>query len=369
MSFLMTILSFVFVLAIVVVVHELGHYWVGRWFGVGVTSFSFGFGPEIAGWTDKHGTRWKVSAVPLGGYVKFHGDANAASVPDTEADARMSDAERATSLQHKPVGQRAAVVAAGPIANFLLAILIFAGTLLIYGKSELLPRVESVVEGSAAEKAGFRPNDLILEIQGKSIRSFAELQRIVNVSADQPLAIKVERGGVPVTLTATPALREVKSALGTQRIGILGLRAANRPEDIKTRSYGLLEAINEGIYETWFIVERTGAYIGGLFAGRESADQISGPIQIAKISGVVATAGIGALLTLAAVLSVSVGLINLLPVPMLDGGHLLFYAIEAVRGRPLSETVQEYGFRFGLALVLALMVFATWNDILKLQTP
>lgn len=368
MSFLMMIVSFVFVLAIVVIVHELGHYWVGRWCGVGVTSFSFGFGPELFGWTDKRGTRWKVSAIPLGGYVKFHGDENAASVPDFEAAEQMTPQQKSTSLHHKSVGQRAAVVAAGPIANFLLAILIFAGTVFAVGKYESTPRVEKVVENSPAARAGFQPGDIVREINGTPIRSFVELQRIANASAGVPLGMVLERNGARVDVTVTPELKEIKSAFGVQRVGIIGLQASARQEDISQRRLGIGESLSYGIAETWYIVERTGSYIGGLFAGRETPDQLSGPIRIAQISGTVATAGLLALLNLAAVLSVSVGLINLVPVPMLDGGHLLFYAIEALRGRPLSARMQEYGFRIGLAMVLALMIFATWNDVSALRS-
>ena len=369
MSFLMMIVSFVFVLAIVVVIHELGHYWVGRWCGVGITSFSFGFGPELFGWTDRHGTRWKVSAIPLGGYVKFHGDENAASVPDFEAAQSMTPEQRSTSLQHKSVGKRAAVVAAGPVANFLLSILIFAGTVFAVGKYESVPRIEKVVENSPAERAGFMPGDVVLEINGAAIRSFVDLQRIANANAGVPLGFVLDRGGRQITGTVTPEMKEIKSAFGTQRVGIIGLQASRRQEDMSVRSLGPVESLQYGVAETWYIVERTGSYIGGLFAGRETPDQLSGPIRIAQISGTVATAGLLALLNLAAVLSVSVGLLNLLPVPMLDGGHLMFYAIEALRGRPLSARIQEYGFRIGLAMVLALMIFATWNDVSALRGP
>ncbi|MGL4325323.1 MAG: RIP metalloprotease RseP [Beijerinckiaceae bacterium] len=367
MSYLMMIISFVFVLAIVVVVHELGHYLVGRWAGVGVTSFSFGFGPELFGWTDRHGTRWKVSAIPLGGYVKFHGDENAASVPDFEAANTMDAQQRSTSLQHQSVGKRAAVVAAGPIANFLLSIVIFSLTVFAVGKYESVPRIERVVEGSAAEKAGLMAGDVVLEINGSAIRSFVELQRITNANAGVPLGLAVERNGSRVTMTVTPELKEIKTPLGTQRVGIMGLRASSRAEDQTMRQLGFGESLSHGVTETWFIVERTASYIGGLFAGSETPDQLSGPIRIAQISGTVATAGVLALLNLAAVLSVSVGLLNLLPVPMLDGGHLMFYAIEALRGKPLSARVQEFGFRVGLAMVLALMIFATWNDVSALR--
>ncbi|AXS40414.1 RIP metalloprotease RseP [Breoghania sp. L-A4] len=362
-------LPFLFVLTIVVFFHEMGHFLIARLCGVRVTAFSVGFGPELLGFNDSHGTRWKLSAVPLGGYVKFAGDENAASMPDREAAGQMSEEELRTSFIGKPVGQRAAVVAAGPIANFILAIVIFAVLFSVYGRSSTLPRVDSVQAESAAAEAGFMPGDVVLSIEGNDIESFADIQRIVSVSADQPLTIKVDRGGEEIALVATPKRREIKDQFGNvQRIGLLGLGQQSRPEDRTTKKFSPPEAVIEGARETWFVVARTAGYLAGIVTGRESADQLGGPIRVAQFSGQVATLGIGALLNLAAVLSVSIGLINLMPVPMLDGGHLMFYAYEALRGRPLSEKVQDIGFRIGIALVLMLMVFATWNDVVHLTT-
>lgn len=364
------LVPFVFVLAIVVFVHEMGHFLVGRWCGVGVQVFSVGFGPEIVGWNDRHGTRWKVCAVPLGGYVKFFGDAGAASTPDKDGLAGMSEADREKSFHHKHVGQRAAIVAAGPIANFILAILVFAAVFWIGGRTVLAPQVDVVLEDSAAERAGFLAGDLIVEIDGRSIISFNDMQRIVSSSAEDRLAIVVERDGALVTLEATPERRVAETAFGAQRIGMLGIQASTSPDAIRHIEYGPIEALGLGAYESYFVVERTFDYLGQLVTGRESADQLSGPIRIAKVSGDVAEAGgIVSLITLMAVLSVSIGLINLFPVPMLDGGHLMFYAVEAARGRPLSENAQEIGFRIGFALVIFLMLFATWNDIVHLIDP
>jgi len=363
------IVPFLFVLTVVVFFHELGHFLVARWRGVKVVAFSLGFGPEIAGFNDRHGTRWKISAIPLGGYVKFFGDDNAASVPDHEAAAGMSEAEKKDSFMHKPVGSRAAVVAAGPIANFILAIAIFAGIFMTVGKQTTTARVDAVQAGSAAQAAGFKPGDLVLSINGEKIDSFSDMQRIVSISAGEPLDIEVERGGVPVKLKAVPQLRELKDNFGNvHRLGVLGISRSMAPGDVKTQKYGPLAAVAAGAQETWFVVDRTLAYIGGVFAGREAADQVGGPIRIAQVSGQVATAGFVALLHLTAVLSVSIGLLNLFPIPLLDGGHLLFYGIEAIRGRPLSERAQEVGFRIGLAIVVMLMIFATFNDILHLAT-
>jgi regulator of sigma E protease len=358
------LVPFLFVLSVIVFFHELGHFLVARWCGVRVLIFSVGFGPELFGFTDRRGTRWKFSAVPLGGYVKFFGDENAASVPDQAAVAQMDAGARQQSFFHKSVGQRAAIVAAGPIANFILAILIFAAVFTIYGKQISTPRVDAVQENSAAAQAGFQPGDLILSIDGRPIESFSDMQRIVAVSAGRQLSFEIARGGAQMNLTATPAIREVKDNFGNvSRIGVLGITRSMAPGDVRTEQVGPLRAVVMGAEQTWFVVDQTMSYLSKVVMGRESADQLGGPIRIAQVSGQMASLGLMPILHLAAVLSVSIGLLNLFPIPLLDGGHLLFYAIEAVRGRPLSERAQEVGFRIGLALVLMLMVFATYNDI------
>jgi len=363
------VVPFLFVLTVVVFFHELGHFLMARLCGIKVLVFSVGFGPEIAGFNDRYGTRWKISAVPLGGYVKFFGDDNAASVPDQAAAASMSDADRKDSFMFQPVGSRAAVVAAGPIANFILAIAIFAAIFMTVGKQTTSARVDAVQPASAAEAAGFKPGDLVLAINGEKIESFSDMQRIVSISAGETLSIDVDRGGAPINLKAAPQLKELKDNFGNvHRLGVLGISRSMSPGDIKTEKAGPLRAIVMGAQETWFVVDRTLAYIGGVFVGREAADQLGGPIRIAQVSGQVATAGFTALIHLTAVLSVSIGLPNLFPIPLLDGGHLLFYAIETIRGRPLSERAQEVGFRIGLAVVVMLMIFATFNDILRLAT-
>jgi len=363
------IVPFLFVLTIVVFFHELGHFLVARRCGVKVLTFSIGFGPEILGFFDRYGTRWKISAVPLGGYVKFFGDENAASVPDQETVAQMTEAEKAVSFVHQRVSPRAAVVAAGPIANFILAIAIFAGIFMLYGKQTTSARVDTVQTASAAEAAGFKPGDLVTAIDGEKIDSFADMQRIVSVSAGETLTIEVDRGGAHVVLKATPQLKELKDNFGNvHRLGVLGISRSMAPGDIKTQKLSPPQALLAGVQETWFVVDRTLSYIGGVVVGREAADELGGPIRIAQVSGQVASAGFVALIHLTAVLSVSIGLLNLFPIPLLDGGHLLFYAIEAIRGRPLSERAQEVGFRIGLAIVVVLMIFATFNDILHLAT-
>ncbi|MEQ9144676.1 MAG: RIP metalloprotease RseP [Parvibaculaceae bacterium] len=361
------VIPFLFVLTIVVFFHELGHFLVARWAGVTVETFSIGFGREIFGWNDKHGTRWKVSWIPLGGYVKFMGDENAASVPsrkDGDADAKPSPGD----FHSKPLAHRMAVVAAGPIANFILAIVIFAALFVFLGERIAEPVVDEVREGSAAEVAGFMVGDRVVSIDGSSIESFSDMQRIVASSAGDELEIVVNRGGAPMTLLATPEIHEMTDRFGNvHRIGLLGIGRNADSANVRHVRYDPVTAVWMGAGETWFIISRTMDYLGGIISGTESADQLGGPLRIAQTSGQVATIGFAALIHLAAVLSVSIGLINLFPVPMLDGGHLLFYSLEAVRGRPLGEEVQEYGFRIGLALVMMLMVFATWNDLVHLR--
>jgi regulator of sigma E protease len=363
------VIPFLFVLSLVVFFHELGHFLIARWCGVRILVFSIGFGPEIIGFNDRYGTRWKISAIPLGGFVKFFGDDNAASAPDGARLASMDASERAQSFVFQPVRKRAAIVVAGPLANFILAIVIFAAVFMLYGKPTASARVDSVQPDSAAAAAGFKPGDLVVAIDGHVIDNFAEMQRVVSASAGDTLDITVDRGGVRQVLKATPALKEVKDNFGNvQRIGILGISRSMAPEDLKLHPVAPPQAIWMSIQETWSVVDRTLSYLGGVIAGREAANQLGGPIRIAQMAGQVASFGFVPLIQLTAVLSVSIGLLNLFPIPLLDGGHLLFYLIEALRGRPLSERAQEVGFRIGLAIVLMLMIFATFNDIVHLTT-
>ena len=363
------LIPFLFVLSLVVFFHELGHFLVARWCGVRVLVFSIGFGPEIVGFNDRYGTRWKISAIPLGGFVKFFGDDNAASVPDNARLASMDTGERAQSFMFQPVAKRAAIVVAGPLANFVLAVVIFAGVFMLYGKQTMSARVDLVQPDSAAAEAGFKPGDVVVAIDGREVENFTEMQRIVGASAGEALAITVDRDGTRLVLKATPALKEVKDNFGNvQRIGILGISRSMAPEDLKLHPVAPPQAVVLAVQETWSVIDRTLGYIGGVIAGREAANQLGGPIRIAQMSGQVASFGFVPLIQLAAVLSVSIGLLNLFPIPLLDGGHLLFYLIEGIRGRPLSERAQEVGFRIGLAIVLMLMIFATFNDIVHLAT-
>lgn len=363
------LLPFLFVLTLVVFVHELGHFLVGRWCGVDVKTFSIGFGRELFGFNDRHGTRWRFALIPLGGYVKFSGDADATSSTTSDSLATMSREEHERSFPAQSIAERAAIVAAGPIANFLLAILIFGGTAYFLGKPVLAPRVDAVTVGGAAARAGLQSGDLIQQVDGREVKSFADLQRAISIRPGETFPVTVERGGSTVVVSVTPDLVETSSPLGKQRLGIIGVQASAKPEDWTTQHFSLGQSVMLGLSETWFVVERTYDYVAKLIKGKESTDQLSGPIRIAQVSGMVASSGgLLALINLAALLSVSIGLMNLLPVPMLDGGHLLFYGIEALRGKPLSERAQELGFRVGLGLVLMLMLFVTWNDLVHVRS-
>jgi regulator of sigma E protease len=279
----------------------------------------------------------------------------------------MTEDERRQSFINQPVGRRTAIVAAGPIANFILAIVIFAAIFALFGRQTTTARVDAVQPGSPAAAAGLQPGDIVLAIDGRAIESFSDMQRIVSASAGQTLVFRIDRGGAPVTLEATPALRKGKDGFGNNFChAVLGVSRSMSPGDVKTEPVAPLRAVWLGVTETWFIIERTMSYIGGLFAGTECADQLGGPIRIAQISGQVASLGFLPVLHLAAMLSVSIGLLNLFPVPMLDGGHLLFYIIEILRGRPLSDRAQEIGFRIGFAIVVMLMIFTVFNDTIQL---
>ena len=363
-TFLGYILPFLFVLTVVVFIHELGHFLVARWCGVGIKVFSIGFGPEIFGFNDRHGTRWRVSWIPLGGYVKFIDDDNVASAAGRKAFEALPEEERKRSFQGKTLAQRAAIVAAGPIANFILAIVIFTAIFSVFGERVTAAKIDAVSADSAAERAGFQPGDSVVSIDGTAIDSFGAMQRIVAMSPDEELHFVVDRSGAKVDITATPERKEITDRFGNVlRIGLLGIQRSASPDDWTLERHNPLTAFVMAVKECYFVVTRSLSYLYDVVTGRESADQLGGPIRIAQISGQVASVGFVALLNLAAIISVSIGLINLFPIPMLDGGHLLFYGIEAIRGRPLSESTQEISFRIGLAFVVMLMIFATWNDL------
>jgi regulator of sigma E protease len=367
-------LAFLVVLTIVVFVHELGHFLTARACKVKVDAFSIGFGKEVIGWNDKHGTRWKISLLPIGGYVKFAGDLGPASTPDREkldeyeAEAKAEGRAPEGLLFFKPLWQRSAVAVAGPVANFILGILIFAGVFMYQGDRYIDPVIGAVEPGSVADEAGFIPGDRILTIEGRTIESFRELSMLISMSAETQIDIDVLREGETLTLTASPKRVQTKDSFGNkQKVGRLGVQARAAEEDIHHIRYGPVMALTKGVYETGFIIERTFVYLGRMVVGKEDASQLGGPIRIAKFSGQMAQVSVLAVIGMIAVLSISVGLINLFPIPLMDGGHLLYYAVEAVRGKPLSERAQEAGFRIGLLIVLSIMVYATWNDLIDID--
>ncbi|MGV3574987.1 MAG: RIP metalloprotease RseP [Devosia sp.] len=357
------VVPFLAVLTVIVFVHEMGHYLVARWNGVAIQAFSIGFGRELIGWNDRHGTRWKISAIPLGGYVRFAGDMNASSVPDPDAP-ELRDPELAPRLfVNKSVWQRIAIVAAGPIANVILTFLILYALLLGYGRYTVPAVIGEVIAGSVAEAAGFEPGDKVLSVDGYVVRGFEDFQRYVATSPAREVVIEIERGSASRTLNLVPEPVVIQDRFGNdQRIGRIGVSRDIEETDVELYKPDPVEAVGMTVEEIRFIVQRTAAFLGDFFVGRGDVQQLSGPVKVAKVSGEVATLGVIALINLMALLSLNIGIFNLLPVPMLDGGHLMYYLIEAVRGRPLSMRVQEMGFRFGFALVLALMVFTLFND-------
>ena len=385
-------LPFLFVLTLVVTIHELGHFLVARWLGVAVDRFSIGFGRAVASWTDRGGVEWRIGWIPLGGYVKFSGDADASSaVPDAES---LADLKRRIQLEQgagaerrffhfKPVWARALVVAAGPAANFLLAIALFALLLCAIGETTILPRISAVDPKGPAARAGFRAGDLILSADGQHISDFMDFKQFVALRSGEPIAFTVRRGGSVVALTATPERRQEMDPLmhTASGLGYLGVASSTNPADIVRRRYTPLQAVATGVQRTWSRVDITVTYLSRIVRGKESGDQLGGPIRIASMAGAVAKAGaagapdlkgrllggFSALLYLAAVLSVGIGFMNLLPIPVLDGGHLAFYAYEAVARRPMAARVQAVGQRVGLALLLGFMLFATWNDLQRLN--
>ncbi len=358
------IIPFLFVLTVLVFVHEFGHFYIARRNRVRVEVFSIGFGPELFGWNDRAGTRWKFSAIPLGGYVKMFGDSDASSGLPVAGLARMTPAEREVSFHYKRLGQRAAIVAAGPAANFFFAIVVLAVLFMTFGQPFTPAEVGQVQSGSAAERAGIKPGDVILSINGGKVRSFEDLQQEVRLNPGVPMTIVVKRDGRNVSVQATPAKTELTDRFGNRyEVGLLGI--AHKGVDYVRRDPAT--AVIQAGEQTWDLSASTLRAMWQIVIGTRGTDELGGPLRIAQMSGDVAQGGIVAIIWFMAVLSINLGLINLFPVPVLDGGHLLFYAAEALRGKPLGQRAQEYGFRIGLALVLTLMVFATWNDLVHLR--
>ncbi len=358
---LISLAAFLVVLTILVFVHELGHYLSARRNGVRIEVFSIGFGREIFGHTDKAGTRWKFSAIPLGGYVKMFGDVNAASQPGEET-VEMSEAEKAVSFHHKKLHQRAEIVAAGPLANFLFAIVVFFVLFATFGNPIPPAVVGEVVPGSPAAEAGLRPGDRILSVDGQRVFRFRDLGLAIRAADGAEVTLVVQHEGGEETIPVTPR-REMVEATDGSMIEVLRIGVA-----VRTGPVGIAEAAPMAVSETYAFVRETLRIVGQMITGQRGTEDLGGPVRIAKTAGDVAQTGQVTLLWYyMALLSISLGLINLFPIPILDGGHLLFYAIEAVRGRPLGERAQEYGFRIGLALVLTLMVFVTFNDLIQLK--
>ena len=361
--------AFVFLITLVVFFHELGHFLVARAFGVGIETFSIGFGSEIFGWTDRKGTRWKISWLPLGGYVKFLGDENAASMPDRERIAAMGAAERSNAFPLKPLYQRALVVIAGPVANFILAIVVFTLLYAFVGAKALSTTVGSVMPNSPAAMAGIRPGDKVTAVDGKPVRMllWGELQDVVQSSKGKTLAVSIERNGRPVVLNIRPRVMATTNIYGAS-VSYTGIGigpADDAPENIVLIPVPIARAPLAALAQTWFIVDVSLTGVWRMVSHRANPSQLTGVIGIAGVSQKAASHGFYDLIRLVAFISVSLGLINLFPIPLLDGGHLLYYGCEVVLGRPLGERVQDVGFRVGLALVFALVIFAAWNDLVR----
>jgi len=364
-----TVGPFLVVLGVLIFVHELGHYLAARSVGVHVDVFSIGFGRAIVGWTGRDGTYWKIGWIPLGGYVKLHGQESAEDRAAAEAEARARGEpaplwREGRTFAEKSVGARAWVVAAGPLANFLLAAVLLAGLYVTAGRPNTAPVVTGVQEASAAAQAGLRAGDRIVAIDGRTMHRFEEVQGVVRLRPGQPLTVTILRDGERLTVPVTPGRRELTDRFGNvQVIGLLGV-SGGVPEYTRLDPATALAA---GLSETVRLTEQTLVALWQMISGRRGTEEIGGPLRIAQLSGEVAEGGLAPLVGLLALLSINLALINLFPIPILDGGHLMFYAAEAIRGKPLPPRAQEYGFRAGLALLVGLFVLATWNDLTQLR--
>jgi len=385
------LIPFLAVLTVLVFVHELGHFLLARWNDVKVEAFSIGFGPELWGFNDKYGTRWRFGAVPLGGYVKMFGEGDVITGVDDTEERPMTEDEKKVSFHHKKLSQRTSIVAAGPAANFLFAILVLWTINSVFGLPVVMSEVGEVIENTAAEDAGLQTGDVILSVNGQSITLFKELSDIVSVNANVPLVFEIQRGREILNIDATPRpwrddierddnkengkpdngdngddgdKRDSGEVKKHQPRGLLGVRPAM--ENLPTERKGIFEGLSLAFQQTYFLTSNILDGIAQMFSGERSAKELGGVIMIAEVSGDAAQGGYLQILRFLAILSINLGLINLFPVPVLDGGHLMFYVAEAIRGKPLSPRLQEYGFRFGLILVLILMLFATWNDFERL---
>ena len=358
-GFLFDLSAFLVVFTAVVFVHEFGHYWVARRCGVKVVVFSIGFGREMFGWTDRAGTRWRLSLVPLGGYVRFFGDADPSSRLSPHLD-KVTAEDRAVSFHHKSLARRSAIVAAGPMANFVLSVLLLAVLFGTVGRPVTPAVVHEVLPDGAAAEAGFLPGDRVVAIDGARIDTFEDMREFVVLSPGVPLEIELERGGRTLELTVTPRLREETDSLGNKhRMGMIGIRV----DEIVHRRLDPFSAVLGAVGDTYTLVALNLRALGQIVVGTRDSSELGGPILIAQMSGEVAEAGLSATVNFIVVLSAMLGLINLFPIPLLDGGHLAFYAVEAVRGRPLGAKAQEYGTVAGFVLVISLMLLVTYNDL------
>jgi regulator of sigma E protease len=349
---------FLLVLGAVVVVHEFGHFLAARALGITVETFSVGFGPEIAGFHDKSGTRWRLAWIPLGGYVKFKGDESVASLPSAEDLEKLTPRERQGNFHTSPIWRRTLIVLAGPFANFLMSLVIFTGMVFTTGIVYREVEISCVEDGSPAAQAGLQAGDRILSVGGKPVRSFEDFRYYVALNARAPIDIAVERDRRVLNLTATPELTDGEC------LGRLGVVRKYRNAQVANAT--LFEAADEGLRRTWLSIEQPFRYFGQLFRGNACVSTLGGPVKIAEISKTYASEGFINLIPVIALISVGVGLFNLFPIPVLDGGHLLFYGAEAILGRPLSQRAQEAGFQFGFVLLLMLMIFVTWNNVAEL---
>lgn len=357
------VLPFLFVISVVVFVHEFGHYFVARLCGVKIEAFSIGFGKEIFAWRDRLGTRWRIAWLPLGGYVKMFGDANPASVPGATVH-EMTEAEKKVAFYHKHVDKRIAIVAAGPAANYIFAIIVMTVLFMSYGQPFSPPVVNEIVADGAASQSGILVGDRIVEVDGSKTESFEDIQSIMSLNVGTPVKVEVDRNGQPLVFEMTPKVGIRKDAFGHEhKVGQIGIIS-------NTRAYkkrGPFVAFQQAIIESWKLSEGMLRALGQMVNHTRSTEDLGGPLRIVQLSGDAAKEGVGSLIWLMAVISINLGLINLFPVPLLDGGHIVFYIAEKLRGKPLHKDVQEVGFRVGLILIMFLMVFANWNDLVQFK--
>jgi len=355
--------SFFLIVSVIVFSHEFGHYIIAKWCGVKITAFSLGFGKELVGWNDKSGTRWKICLLPLGGYVKMYGDASAASTTDVDAIDHMTDDDRKLTFHHKPLYKKAAIVAAGPIANFILTIVIFTYFIMTIGLPSADPIVGEIMPDSAALAAGLETGDRIVKINDDKVTSFNDIPYLIATNLGTPITLKVLRGEKELYIGLTPQEVEDDDGLGNKiKRPVIGIKSV----EIKYQDVGFVQAVNESVHRTYMICAATIKVIGQMVTGKRDASGLKGPVGIGQMAGQATGKSFHTALWLIAMLSANLGLVNLFPIPLLDGGHLAYYTAEAFRGRPLAQKVQEYGFRLGFVLLITLMAFTLFNDLSNL---